>query len=134
MDNKNLYCKAFFNYEHEGNEINTLPEWVQKLTERYFMDARNEAVELLNPHYEEWNAEYGVSNIKGEDDKDYLAFIQKKQQDILDSFNKTWIGPVKLYSDEYADIAGRFKVLGETFTMHLSLKLLNEEEWKKENS
>ena len=94
-----LLCKVFFNHSDES-----LPEEIKKFTENEFMKARDQAIQLLNPHYDEWNAAY-TKEIKGEDDMEYNAYIQSKQNAILDDFNKMWFSPVKLYSDEYADIA-----------------------------
>lgn len=125
MDNSKLYCHVIFTHSDES-----LPECVKKFAEGTFMKARNEAIEFLNPHYEEWNAAYD-KEVSGEDDMEYYAYIQHKHNEILDQFNKTWMGPVKLYSDEYADIAGRYKIFGKEYTLHMSIKLINEKEYKE---
>lgn len=126
MDNSKLYCNVFFNYSVEG-----IPECVKKILENQFMAARDEAIKLLNPHYEEWNAEYGKEIVTEDDEKKYNAFIQNKQNKILAEFNKTWMGPVKLYAGEDADIAGKFKVFRKEYTMRMSIKVLNEKEYKE---
>ena len=113
-----LKCHLIFTYSEEG-----IPEVIKTFVENSFLAARNEAIELINPHYEEWNAAY-TKEVTGEDDMEYNAYIQKKHNEILEGFNKKWMGPVKLYSDEYADIAGRFIIFGKTYTMHMSMKLI----------
>lgn len=121
-----LLCNVIFTHSEEG-----LPDWIKKFTENEFMKARDKAIELLNPHYEEWNAAY-TKEVTGEDDMEYNAYIQSKQNAILDEFNKTWMSPVKLYSDEYADIAGKYKIFNKTYTVHMSIKLINEKEWREQ--
>lgn len=124
MDNSQLYCKAVFTYSNES-----IPDQMKHLAEYFFMEARNKAVDLLNPHYEEWNAEYN-KDVNGEDDCEYNAFIQSKHNDILTEFNKSHPEiPIELYSDEDADIAGRFKYYGNVIEMHMGIKLLNEKEY-----
>ena len=125
MDNSNLYCEVIYTHSDES-----IPEWVKKFTQGMFMKARNEAIKLLNPHYEEWNEAY-TDEVTGEDDMKYNSYIQGKQNEILEQFNKKWMGPVKLFSDEYADIAGRYKIFGKEYNLHMSIKLINEKEWRE---
>lgn len=114
-----IRCTVEYVYSVEG-----IPDCIKKFLENQFMSARNEAIKLLNPKYEEWNEEYGKEIVTDDDLKEYNHFIQSKQNEILDAFNKTWFGPVKLYADEDADIAGKFKVFGNEYTMHMLIKLL----------
>ena len=123
MDNSKLHCNVFFHYSDED-----LPDHVKDFTKNEFLRAREKAIELLNPHYEEWNAAYD-KEVSGEDDEEYNAYIRNKQNAILDEFNRTWMGPVKLFSNEEADIAGRFQIYGKEYTMYMTIKLINEKEW-----
>lgn len=110
-----LYCTVHFHYSEGG-----LPKEITNFVESQFMKARDEAIKLLNPHYEEWNNDYTGS------DEEYNRYISSKQNAILEEFNRKWMGPVKLWADEYGDIAGKFKVYGKAITMHMTIKLLNE--------
>lgn len=123
MDNSKLFCNVFFHYSDED-----LPDYVKDFTKNEFLRARGEAIELLNPHYEEWNAAYD-KEVSGEDDEEYNTYIRNKQNTILDEFNRTWMGPVKLFSNEEAGIAGRFQIYGKEYTMYMTIKLINEKEW-----
>lgn len=98
-----------------------IPDVMKRFIESQFIKTRNEAIEFLNPHYEDWNAMYD-KEVSGADDMEYNAYIQRKENEILEHFNKVWMGPVKLYADEYADIAGRVNVFGKEVTVHMSLK------------
>lgn len=92
----------------------------KKACERYFMDARNRAVGLLNPHFDEWNNEYNETF--GEmDEQKYGWFIQEKMQEILTVLNSALDYPVKLHADENGDIIGRFIYKGALVTMHMEL-------------
>lgn len=119
MDERNMYFRAVFKHSDD-----TIPDIYKRIAENYFMDARNKAIEFLNPHYDEWNASYN-KEINGEDDMEYYAYIQNKQNEILEDFNRKNKCRVKLYSDEYADIAGKYKVLHnkkyKECTVHLGL-------------
>ena len=124
-DNSQLYCTVHYTYSEEVSET------MKALIEKIFMILRSEAVDLLNPHYEEWNNEYD-KEVTGEDDMEYNGFIQKKQIEILDKVNKKyWFLPLKLSSDEYADIIGVFEDKGKNVIMHMSIKLINENEYKE---
>lgn len=106
-----MECMVKFIFSDES-----LPEVIKKSVARDFLRARHEAVDLLNPHFEEWNNSY-TDEVNGEDDMKYNAFIADKQNEILDEFNKKWISPVKLFADEYADIAGKFKLYNNEYTI-----------------
>lgn len=125
MNNSELYCTVHFTYSEES-----IPKTIKDFVESQFMKARDEAIKLLNPRYEEWNAQYD-KEVNVEDDMEYNAFIQSKHNEVLDRFNRVWMGPVKLYSDEYADICGKFKMFDKTVTMHMRIELLNENELRK---
>lgn len=119
-----LRCRPIFNYSSEVSDN------VKRIAEYYFIEGRNIIVDLLNPHYEKWNAEY-TKEVSGEDDEEYNAYIQERQQLIIDMFNMAWNYPVTFFSDKYADIAAKINVAGEEVIMHMGIKLLNEEEWKR---
>ena len=99
-----------------------IPVRVRSIVETMFVNLRNKAIKLLNPRYEEWNAEY--DSVKDIDD--YYGFIQRKQNVILNEFNRNSHSPIKLYSDEECDIAGRFKVTDgkneEIVEMHMFIQ------------
>ena len=127
MDNNNLYCTVHFTYSEP-----VFPGF-KKVYEKFFMKLRDEAVDLLNPHYEEWNAEYD-KEISGPDDLEYNTFIANKQREYLQIVNKKHekdISPLHLYLDsgEDADIMGKIPWAGNEIEMHMSIKLLNEKEY-----
>ena len=93
---------------------------MKKACERYFMDARNRAVKLLNPHFEEWNNEFNAQN-ETMDEQKYGWFIQEKMQTILTEVNRILDYPVKLHADEDGNIIGRFFYKGALVTMHMEL-------------
>lgn len=125
-----LLCKVKFKYSKDD-----ISERRKMLLEKMFMCGRNIIVERLNPHYDEWNALYG-KEVTGDDDMEYLHYIQSKQQTIIDEYNCTTIfrNVMQFYSDEYADIAAKFYDEGEIVTMHMGIVLLNEEEWRAANN
>ena len=103
-----------------------IPDFYKQLFIGSFVEARNEAIKELNPNYEKWNAEYDDAHKheEGHDyeyDKEYNAFIRAKQKDILDNYNKTHSHVVKLDSDEWCDIFGKWNFYGKEETIHLSL-------------
>ena len=114
-----------FDAEVEFIYSDKVPKWKKGELEAAFMLARRYAIELINPNFVRWNAEYG-QKINGIDDMAYKAYIQNKENEVLRTFNYMWGGPVELFADEYADIAGRFIL--KTFrgdkiiTMHMILK------------
>lgn len=129
MDNKNLYCTVHFTYDGE------VPEYQKEYLEKLFMALRNEVVNLLNPNYEKWNSEY-EKEVNGVDDMEYNGYIREKQRSVLKGFNKKYEAMrdvMYLDSDEYADIIGVIPMYNNTI-MHMSMKILNLEEWKEERS
>lgn len=73
-----------------------------------FMMLRDEAVDMLNPHYEQWNAAY-TEEVNGEDDPKYNAYIDKLQQSVLDEINRHHpLHRIKLFSKN-CDLMGRTK-------------------------
>lgn len=113
-----LLCHVYYTYDKD-----IIPDMFKCLVEERFLEARSEAIKLLNPRYEEWNAEYN-KKVSGEDDMEYNAYIQNKQNEVLSEFNKTWSGMVKIWADEYGDIYGKFKYFDEEVAIHMSIKLL----------
>jgi len=109
-----MLCSIKFTYSESG-----LSEATKRFMEACFLEARNDAIKLLNSRYEEWNDEYGddMTDYAG-----YLRFIQNKQNQVLDIFNSGQKAcPVKLRSDVDSDIYGEFKLHGQTITMHAGL-------------
>ena len=82
---------------------NSVDEEIKPLLESAFVLIRNEACELLNPHFEDWNEEYG----KVDDVDDYNSFIDNKCNNVLEVLNKRPIYFVKLKS-EGGDLIGIF--------------------------
>lgn len=73
-----------------------------------FMMLRGEAVDMLNPHYEQWNAAY-TDEVNGENDPKYNAYIDKRQQGVLDVINKYHpFHKIQLFSKD-GDIIGKTK-------------------------
>lgn len=101
--------------------------WVLPAAKELYIKAYNmmraEAVDLINPMLEVWNAEY-TDEVNGEDDFKYNSYIADKEQEILDGINaKLCDSPVRLYADrETADIRGRFSFLGKEITMYVTLE------------
>lgn len=122
--NNCLNYAVCFNYSEK------IPQEVKDYVEEEFVKVRNIAIDLLNPHYEEWNAEYD-DVVNGADDKKYNAFIRTKQNEILNEVNNHICRKslVKLYSDEYCDLVGVFRVARrrrvKTVKMRMSLKPMN---------
>lgn len=81
-----------------------------------FVRLRNIACDELNPHYEEWNTEFGDHEVPEDDElkdwggTEYCNFIRSKQDPILAAVNeKHSKGIIELYSDEICDIGGVIK-------------------------
>lgn len=112
-----MYFKANFHFSR----------WVFSEAQKLYIDAynimRTEAVDLINPLFEVWNAEYD-KEVRGADDLEYNGYIADREQVILDDVNRRLSNsPVKLYADrETADIRGRFKFLGNEVTMYVTLE------------
>ncbi len=83
---------------------------------------RTEAVILINPKFEEWNAQY-TKKVMGEFDPEYNGYLADKQQVILDDVNRRLSNsPVKLFVNrETADIEGKFNFMNREVTMFLTL-------------
>lgn len=111
-----IKCEVEFIYSY-----GQILEPVKAFVEREFLEARSKVVDLLNPHYDEWNDAY-TTPVDGENDEKYNSYIRNKQDAILNEFNRTWFGPVKLFSGKDGDIAGRFKYFGRVVEMHMVIK------------
>ena len=76
---------------------------LKDIFERDFMKMRSRAVELLNPHFDEWNDTYehsGWWDKEGFDSKKYTAYISQEQNIILNKVNAEFPkSSVKLVSD-----------------------------------
>lgn len=128
-DNSQLYCTVHYTYSEP-----VYPGFKQ-IFERQFMKMRDEAVDLLNPHYEEWNAAYN-KEVTGEDDMEYNAYIRSKHREVFGPLNEKHKNDIpmlkfRLDSDEYADIIGVIDWAGKEIIMHMSIKLINEKEYKE---
>lgn len=131
-DNSKLYCTPIFYYDKE------IPEVVKEMIEPMFLDMRNIAVDMINPHYEEWNEAY-TKEVTGADDYEYNSYIASKHREVLKSFNETvnaknhgnWF--MWLDSDnDTADICCKYNDPNSGIvTIHMELKLINEKEWKE---
>lgn len=92
--------------------------FLKNMIESEYMRLRNIACDELNPHYEEWNTEFGFDKYSiPEDDElkdwggtEYCNFIRSKQEPILQAINKKHSnGLVELCCDEICDICGLIK-------------------------
>ena len=99
----------------------SLPRFIKDQVAKDFMKMRSKAVDLLNPRFAEWNASY-TEPVNGEDDMVYNAYISEKENGILQEFNKQYNGSLELYADEYGDIAGKFKLFNQEYTIHMTLE------------
>lgn len=117
MDERNMAYRVVFT--HSDDKL--LSRKLKSAAESIFVDARNEAIKFLNPHYEEWNAEYNKDH-DNDDMDEYYAFIQRKQNEILDDFNSKTDYGVKLYSDEECDIVGKYHAWWQEHTIHMRLE------------
>lgn len=117
MDERNMAYRAIFT--HSDDKL--LSRGIKNAAESVFVDVRNEAIKFLNPHYEEWNAEYNKTH-ENDDMDEYYAFIQRKQNEILDEFNSKTDYGVKLHSDEECDIVGKYHAWGQEHTIRMRLE------------
>ena len=117
MNNKNTLYIANFHFSDS-----VAPEAKDLYIAAYNL-MRTAAVDLINPMFEVWNAEYN-KEVSGEYDFEYNSFIADKEQVLLDVVNtKLSNSPVKLYADrETADIRGKFTVNGKEITMFFTLE------------
>lgn len=119
MENKNMLFRANFHFS----------DWVLPEAKDLYIQAynimRSAAIELINPMFEQWNAEYN-KEVTGEDDLEYNGYIADKEQVLLEAVNKRLSNsPVKLYADrETADINGKFIFMGNEITMFMTLEPL----------
>lgn len=96
-----LLCKVVFHVS--GKPVDDKTE--KQLFDEYMM-LRDEAVGMLNPHYEQWNAAY-TNEVNGEDDLEYNAYIDRMHQGILDDFNKHHpFSKIRLFSKD-GDLMGK---------------------------
>ena len=103
---KNYVAIVVFSEETPRNET-----WRRIMAGEY-LKLYNEAVDLINPWYEVWNAQYDElypdknTGDNPEDYEHYNNFIAEKHQAIFDEVNKKG-RIVELYSGEEASIAAR---------------------------
>ena len=124
---KFLYDNKEFQKAMESHTI------LEELIKSEFVRLRNIACDELNPHYEEWNAEFGDHEVPEDDElknwggTEYCNFIRSKQEPILQAVNKKHSkGIVELYSDEICDIGGviRTQSMGLDHDVHFSCELI----------
>ena len=117
---KNYVAMVVFSEETPRNET-----WRRIMAGEY-LKLYNEAVDLINPCYELWNAQYDElypekdTGNNPEDYDHYNKFIAEKHQAIFDKVNKHGM-IVELYSGEEASIAARFRK-NHDWTMNFVLK------------
>lgn len=115
-----MLLKPIFNFSKE------VPEKIRNILISEFVALRNIAVDLVNPHFEQWNKEY-EEEVYGDDDSAYNAYIVSKQRPILEAVNKSCVSMfVRLDCDEYADIIGVAK-FDDEITVNLTLIPVKEE-------
>lgn len=112
---KTMLYTAKFMWD-DNREMST---WMRNIIEPIFFKLRGFAVDALNPHYAEWNEEFGDINAPDDDPlkdyggTEYCKFIQSKTQAVLDTVNKTHKAKaVRLVAGEYGDIEGLVKIAG----------------------
>ena len=117
---KNYVAIVVFSEETPRNET-----WRRIMAGEY-LKLYNEAVDLINPNYELWNAQYDElypekdTGNNPEDYDHYNKFIAEKHQAIFDEVNKHGM-IVELYSGEEASIAARSRK-NHDWTMNFVLK------------
>lgn len=129
-DNSQLYCTVNFTYSEPMTPL------FRKVFEKQFMRLRDEAIDLVNPCYEQWNKEYD-KEVKGEDDLEYNSYIASKHREMFKPLNekhKNDIAPLRMRldsDDENADIIGVINWAGRDIIMHMTIKIINEKEWRE---
>ena len=117
MEGTKFTFTIYFNFDDKAFE-KTLESHVflKNIIQNEYVRLRNIACNELNPHYEEWNAEFGDRDIPEDDElkdwggTEYCNFIRHKQEAILQEVNKKHAkGIVELCSDEICDIGGVIK-------------------------
>lgn len=110
-----------------------VPYFIRTKAINEFVRVRGYAVDLLNPHYEEWNAQFNAEmhEVYENDELDYLGgkayveFITKKQREVIDRVNKKHLSTfIDLDIDEECDIIGRCK-FDKDITVSLYLTPIN---------
>lgn len=96
-----------------------LPPIVDAWAKNKFINMRNQACELFNPRYEDWNKEFDklYPDIGGDNDK-YIDFINAKRQPYLDEINKDNSG-IKLVFNEDGAIDADVDI--KNWKSHISL-------------
>ena len=104
---------------------------LHKMFQRDFMKMRARAVELLNPHYDEWNDTYEHSSWFDEErfeSKKYIAYITQEQNVILNKVNAEFPkASINLVSDpeECGDIMAECRLF-PGIKMHMLLIPIEE--------
>lgn len=90
MNVANMRFRAIAHFELDGKEIgNYISGLYRNVLTQEFIQRRNEVVDYVNPHYEEWNEEFN-SKYPGKDGDsiEYVKFISKKMQPYCDKVSK----------------------------------------------
>ena len=101
-----------------------IPKSIKDSIEKEYFRLRHYACEAINPHFEEWNEEFGDVN-PAEDDPlkdyggtEYCKFIQKKEKKIIKQVNRKHRSLlIKLDIDEIGDIIARTRIGNIVMTM-----------------
>lgn len=117
MEGTKFTFTIYFNFDDKDFEKALESHvFLKNIIQNEYVRLRNIACDALNPHYEEWNAEFGDHDIPEDDElrdwggTEYCNFIRSKQEVILQEVNKKYSkGIVELCSDEICDIGGIIK-------------------------
>ena len=115
---------AILLYKAVGDFNKKVPKFIKNKIENEYFRLRHYACNAINPHFKEWNEEFGdVEPFEGDPLKDYggteyCKFIRRKEREIIKQVNKehkSWI--IKLDIDEIGDIIARTRIGGVVMTM-----------------
>lgn len=133
---------GYFTANVKFNYSKPIPFWMKPAVEREYLRLRSLAIEELNPHYSEWNAEYSASHPDEVVDyndpmeefggAEYCEFLNSKQQPIIDEINRKHANNrVRLCAMDSCDLG--CIVLGlnhkEISRMHITLSNIGEIVW-----
>lgn len=113
--------KAIFHFDNPLFEL-LADTYTLNAVKAEYCRLRRIACDELNPHYDEWNSEFGPHTTKEDDElswaggTEYCNFIRSKQEPILNAINAREATFVKLRSLEACDIGGIVQHGGEVLT------------------
>lgn len=86
-------CVFEVKFEYDGPKAHTYSDGYKAILEEFYMHQRNRFCDLVNPHFEQWNAEYTGSDddILFEDgstnpDSEYNRYIIEKETEIVEQY------------------------------------------------